>query len=88
MALMAKKHATCSPACMIMKWVVCILLLLVSIAALIGVYQTHVLVGAGTIRFQFGSTSGSFAILAFSIAVTAWGKKMKCCMMPCEVCSK
>lgn len=86
MALIAKKHATCSPACIGIKWVVCVLLLIVSVAALVGVYETHFL-SLSPMRVQFGSTSGSLSIMAFALAVTCWGKKMAACMSKCDVCS-
>ncbi len=89
MAILSKKHAGCSTSCTVGKWIVCLLLLLVAVAALVGVYQTHVIVGTDPARFaiQFGSTSGSLSILAFVVAVMAWGKKMSCCMSgTCEVC--
>jgi len=86
MAILAKKHAACSPACMGMKWVICVLLFLVSLAALVGVYETHFL-SLAPMRVQFGSTSGSLAVLAFSVAVTCFGKKIKSCMGSCDVCN-
>lgn len=90
MALLAKKTkgTCCSPACALMKWVVCVLLFVATVAAAVGTYQTHVLMGGETLRFQFGSTSGSLAIIAFTIATMAWVKQMVCCMSECEVCSK
>ena len=90
MALLSKKQtSSCSTGCLVVKWVVCVLLFLTSIAALVGVYQTHVIVGADPARvaIQFGSTSGSLAIIAFVVSVLAWCKKMVCCMSgSCEVC--
>ncbi len=89
MALLSKKQASCSTGCQTFKWIVCVLLLLVAIAALFGVYQTHMIVGSDPARFavQFGSTSGSLSILAFVVSVMAFGKKMSCCMSgSCEVC--
>lgn len=91
MAILSKKSCACSKGCMISKWIVCLLLLATTIAALVGVYQTHVIVGTDPARFaiQFGSTSGSLAIIAFVVSVMAWGKKMMCCMSKsCEACSK
>jgi hypothetical protein len=76
--------------CKITKILSAVLLFVVTIAALIGVYETHIISGsevAGTM-LQFGSTSGSLAIIAFAIALTTFLKQMMCCMMPCEVCSK
>ncbi len=91
MAILSKKQPVCSTPCMIMKWVVCVLLLITSIAALVGVYETHVILGTDPARFavQFGSTSGSLAIIAFALSVTMWGKKMAACMSGhCEICAK
>ena len=92
MALLGKKQtSSCSVGCKFCKWVVALLLLAVSIASLAGVYQTHVMSGSDGSRMviQFGSTSGSLAIIAFVVSVMAWGKKMMCCMSKsCEVCSK
>ncbi len=79
----ARRHSTCSTPCIVSKWATAILLFLTSIAALIGVYETHVVSGG----VQFGSTSGSLAILAFTVSIMAWGKKMVCCMSKtCEAC--
>lgn len=90
MALLSKKQTICcSTVCTAFKWIVCVLLLLTTIAALFGVFQTHVIIGSDPSRMaiQFGSTSGSLAIIAFVISITAWGKKMSCCMSgSCEVC--
>lgn len=91
MALLSKKSQGCPLGCVISKWVVAILLLATSIAALVGVYQTHVISGSDASRvvIQFGSTSGSLAIIAFVVSVMAWGKKMASCMSgSCEACSK
>lgn len=78
---------SCGPACMTMKWVICALLLLVAVAAAFGVYQTHVLLGDDSLRMQFGSTSGSLAIIAFAIASLGFMKQIVRCMGPCEVCN-
>ena len=85
MSLLSSKKSKpqCSAGCLITKWVVALLLLLVSIAAGMGIYQTHIVAGGA----QFGSTSGSLAIIAFTISVMAWSKQMVCCMKnSCEVC--
>lgn len=88
MALMSKKTNKCSVGCMITKWVVAILLLLLAVAALIGVFKTHVMTGAtGEMYLQFGTTGGSFAILAFTVAVTSGMKQLVGCMSKCEVCA-
>lgn len=87
MALLGKKPQTCALPCRIIKWTVCVLLLVVAVAALVGVFQTH-FIDTNPMRIQFGSTSGSLSILAFTVAIVAWGKKMACCMGKCEVCAK
>ena len=87
MALLSKKQQICVLPCRIAKWTVCLLLLLVSVAALVGVFQTHV-IDFAPMRVQFGSTSGSLSILAFTVAVMAWGKKMMSFMGKCEACTK
>ncbi len=79
-----KSKMQCSPACVIVKWVVALALFLVSIASLVGIYQTHVVAGGA----QFGSTSGSLAILAFTASVFAWTRQMALCMKKeCDVCA-
>jgi hypothetical protein len=91
MALMGKKKAdTCSTGCLITKWALCILLFLVSVAALIGVYETHIITGTDPVRFavQFGSSGGSLAILAFTVASVSFMKQILCCLGPCEVCER
>jgi hypothetical protein len=78
------KASVCSPACVIVKWVVALALFLVSIASLVGIYQTHVVAGGA----QFGSTSGSLAILAFTASAFAWTRQMALCMKKeCDVCA-
>ncbi len=90
MALMGKKKVgTCSTGCMVTKWALCLLLLLVSLAAIVGVYETHIIIGTDPARFavQFGSTSGSLSIIAFVLASVACMKHMVACMGPCEICN-
>ncbi len=90
MALMGKKKTGCSTGCLITKWALCALLFLAAVAALIGVYETHVITGTDPVRFalQFGSTSGSLAIIAFAVASVSWMKQMLCCLSSCEVCER
>ena len=83
-----QSSSSCHPAYMVLRWVMCALLLLVAIGALVGVYQTHVLMSADTLRLQFGSTSGSLAIIAFAAASMSLMKQFVKCMGPCEICSK
>ncbi len=86
MALLSKKKQTCALPCVIIKWTLCVLLLIVAVAALVGVFQTHI-IDLAPMRVQFGSTSGSLSIVAFTLASVAWLKHMICCMSPCEACS-
>ncbi len=79
-----KSKSQCSTPCVIMKWAVALLLLLVTIASLVGIYQTHIVAGGA----QFGSTSGSLAIIAFVASVMGWSRQMgKCMGKGCEVCA-
>jgi len=89
MSFLKKQKGQCSPMCMGVKWLLALFLFLAAVASLIGVYETHVLIGADPDRFmmQFGSTSGSLAILAFAISATCFMKQVLRCMGPCEVCS-
>ncbi len=81
---------SCSVTCFTAKWLLALLFFIVAIGAAIGVYQTHVVASAGgaEFAFQFGSTSGSLAIIAFCAAAMCWSKQMCRCMKKCEVCSK
>ena len=91
MAILSKKQpASCSVGCKIMKMVSTLLLFVVAVAALVGVYETHVITGtdASRMMLQFGSTSGSLAIVAFVLSFVAFLKHMCACMAPCAVCSK
>ena len=91
MALLHKKQANhCSTGCMVMKWVVGLLLFITTVAALVGVYETHVITSSEPTRImmQYGSTAGSLAIIAFTLSVMAFLKQMVCCMSQnCEVCN-
>ncbi len=86
MSILSKKSKSCcSVPCTVVKWAVALLLLIVTIASLVGIYQTHVVAGGA----QFGSTSGSLAILAFVASVVSWTRQMcKCMAKDCEVCAK
>ncbi len=90
MAILSKKQTNhCSTGCFIGKWVSAVLLLIVALAALMGVYETHIITSeTAGMGLQFGSTGGSLAILAFTVAVVSFGRQMVCCMSKnCEVCS-
>lgn len=58
------------------------LLLLTTLASLVGVYKSHFISAGAT----FGSTSGSLALIAFAINVMFLVKAMKHCC-PCNTCS-
>lgn len=86
MALLTKKKQTCALPCVIIKWTLCVLLMVAAVSALVGVFQTHI-IDLSPMRVQFGSTSGSLSIVAFTLASVAWMKQMICCMSTCEACS-
>ena len=92
MALLSsnKKLPKCSVVCLFMKTIVGLLLTIAAFASLAGVYETHVITGSPTasVIIQFGSTSGSLAIIAFVLALTVWLKTLKSFKAPCEVCSR
>jgi hypothetical protein len=77
------KKAPHKPGCMVVHVIVAALLLLLSLAALVGVYKSHVLLDG----LAFGTTSGSLAIIAFVAAVMAFMRQMKACSCKCDVCS-
>ena len=90
MSLLKKsKPASCSIGCITMKWLLAVLLFVVAVAALIGVYETHVMVSSdnANVIFQFGSGNNSLSIIAFAIATMCWSKQMVRCMGKCDVCS-
>lgn len=82
MALISKKAAVRPPfTCVFTKWVVCILLFVAAVAALVGVYETHVMTSSeGAMVLQFGTTSCSLALIAFVLTVLGWVKSLHCCM--------
>lgn len=90
MALLSKKHASsCSAPCLAVKWGVAVLLLVAAVAAAVGIYETHIIVteDPSSVMLQFGSTGGSLAIIAFTLASMSFCKKLMCCMSKtCEVC--
>jgi hypothetical protein len=60
-------------------WVVVLLYLLVTIAAGVGVYKSHLLSSGAT----FGTTSGSLSIIAFVLSLTVLLKAV-CCSGCCK----
>jgi len=80
---------SCSAGCVTVKWLLALLYFVAAAAALVGVYETHIVTSSDGARtlLQFGSTSGSLAIIAFCIAATLWKKQMAGCMGKCEICS-
>ncbi|MDD5041771.1 MAG: hypothetical protein PHX87_05205 [Candidatus Peribacteraceae bacterium] len=73
------KNYSCSGACVALNWIICLLFFLVTVISLVGVYRTHF----GLNGMMFGSSNGSFALLAFVAALTMWSKTMCRCL-----CSK
>ncbi len=71
---------SCSTACSAIDWLICLVLFLASLASLAGVYQVH-FGGAGAI---FGSTGGSFSLIALGINLSLWGKWMCRCLCSSE----
>ena len=66
----------CKP-CTWVSFIVAILVLLSSVASLVGVYKAHFLVGGAT----FGTTNGSLALIALVANLAFLKKVMSCC--PC-----
>lgn len=81
--MMFSKKSPHKPACLVTHIVVGALLFLASIAALLGVYMSHVL----STGLTFGTSSGSLSLIAFAICVMAFGKQMKACAGKCDMCS-
>jgi len=69
---------TCGP-CTVVQWVVMALLFLATLAALVGVYKAHFLSTGAT----FGTTSGSLALVAFTLSLTLWAKSASHCCGCC-----
>lgn len=70
---------SCSSACTIVNWLICLLFFLMSVAALVGVYRV-IFTGTG---LSFGSATGSLAIIAFVVSLALWSKWMCRCMCCC-----
>ncbi len=91
MSLLKKKQpaSSCSIGCVVCKWIIAILLFIIVVMAATGVVQTHVVVdmNGGLQALQFGSSPGSLAIIAFTVALLGWVKQMTGCMGKCDVCS-
>lgn len=69
--------------CMILHCIVALFLFVAFVAAGIGVYLAHV-TPQGMV---FGTAGGSLSLIAFVATLLGFMKQLKCCMMPCEVCS-
>lgn len=65
--------------CKVGQAVVLLVLTITSVAAFIGVWNTHMLASG----WSFGTQEGSLAILALVFSFTMWGKKMSK-MCPCN----
>lgn len=62
-----------------MKAVVALLVTLATLAALVGVWKTHMTADG----MMFGSTEGSLALLTFVLSSVIWVKMVKC-LCPCS----
>lgn len=76
------KKAPHEPACMIVHLVVSALLFLISVSALVGVYQAHFTPDG----LVFGTVSGSLSLIALAICLSLWMLQMKNCFVKCEMC--
>jgi len=68
---------------MIVHLVVAAIMVLLVLAALLGIYKAHVLSEGLT----FGTSQGSLAIVAFVFAIKGLHVTLKNCFMKCEICS-
>ena len=75
---MCCSSGNCCVVCKIVKALVILVLTLTSVAAFIGVWNTHMVNGAWT----FGSQEGSLALLVLVVSFSLWGKKLTK-MCPC-----
>lgn len=75
-----KSSSECGGTMKFTRYLGCILYFLATVAALMGVYQTHF--GIGTMNF--GSTSASLALIAFAISLHLWIKCMHRCCCDCK----
>ncbi|MFA5799705.1 MAG: hypothetical protein WC840_01965 [Candidatus Peribacteraceae bacterium] len=90
MGILSSKKPCCSIGCLTTKWLAALLLFVVTIAALVGIFETHIVAASvepTRYALQFGSTGGSLAILAFTVSLLAWMKHMVAIMKRCEVCN-
>jgi hypothetical protein len=78
-----KKKSTHATPCLVVHVVVAVLFLVAAIAALLGVYHSHVL-KAGVL--VFGTSSGSLALIAFAVTLAFFMKALKHCCGSCEAC--
>ncbi len=72
-------HCGACIVCKIVAGLVALVLTLTTIAAVIGVYMTHV----SPAGWVFGSTAGSVALVTFILSLMAWFKVVKK-MCPCS----
>ncbi|MDD4319865.1 MAG: hypothetical protein PHW10_06115 [Candidatus Peribacteraceae bacterium] len=79
---MFSKKSSHKPACLVAHLLVAAVLLFTSVAALVGVYLSHVL-SSGLV---FGTSSGSLSIIAFVVSVMALGKQVRLCCEKCACC--
>jgi len=67
--------------CTILNLVIGVFAALLSLAALVGVYMSHVLPSG----LVFGTTSGSLSIMAFGLSLFLLKKAMAACVCQCEI---
>ena len=80
----SKKKNPHDTGCLVCHIVVSVLMLLATIASLIGVIMAHYDIRQGTLIF--GTNAGSLSLVAFVLATTLWMKSMKSCMGSCDMC--
>jgi hypothetical protein len=77
----SKKNGGYCTTCTIVNMIVGVVAVLISIAALVGVWKSHVLSSGMT----FGTTSGSLSIMALAISLFLVKKAMSGCWCQCDV---
>jgi uncharacterized membrane protein YkgB len=75
----SKKNGGYCTSCTILNLVVGVVAALVSLAALVGVWKSHVLSSGLT----FGTTSGSLSIMALALSLFLLKKAMAACFCQC-----
>jgi|GEM_PF-2103998 len=90
MAFAPKKSAATVPTvshntvCLTGHLVATALYLIITVAAFLGVYLTHV----SAESYRFGTSQGSLAIIAFVVSLSFLASSIKECWRKCDVCRK